>query len=287
MNDLLERLKALRRSLADERKVPAYVIFHDSTLIEMAESRPATLEELRNIKGIGPQKMEDFGELFLKVIRDDLEKNPPQKEESSAEEGTEEPAENEGPFSVIGAIFVDPAKDGVSDEIITDLGKYYSKKAWDRDRSNQRYPEHSAKILAAKDCFEEEILEFVSMIDPLLQDDVYLARVPSHAPGKQLTGIRVVAEEIVAREDGRVDATACLERIYKIAKKSTGGDRSLEVDLNSIRVSEPELIKEKKVLVIDDVTTSGNSLRACRELLLQAGAKRVKMLALGKTVRGT
>ncbi len=76
---------------------------------------------------------------------------------------------------------------------------------------------------------------------------------------------------------------ACLVRHKSIAKKATGGDRSIEVDLNSIRVEDADCIKGKRVLLLDDVTTSGNSLLACRRLLLQAGAADVKMVALGRT----
>lgn len=53
--------------------------------------------------------------------------------------------------------------------------------------------------------------------------------------------------------------------------------------MNSIRVEHAELIQGREVLLLDDVTTSGNSLVACRQLLLEAGAARVKYMALGRT----
>ena len=65
---LLEELKALRRSLANERDVPAYVIFGDRTLIEMAARRPATLDAMRAIHGVGERKLKDFGPAFLQVL---------------------------------------------------------------------------------------------------------------------------------------------------------------------------------------------------------------------------
>lgn len=66
---LLTALKALRRELAVARAAPAYVIFSDRTLIEMAASRPTTEDELSRVKGVGAAKLEAFGEAFLKVLR--------------------------------------------------------------------------------------------------------------------------------------------------------------------------------------------------------------------------
>jgi len=48
--------------------VPAYVIFNDRTLVEMAEKRPATLDEMARIGGVGSKKLERYGDLFLEVI---------------------------------------------------------------------------------------------------------------------------------------------------------------------------------------------------------------------------
>jgi ATP-dependent DNA helicase RecQ len=68
---LLAKLKELRLALAREQKVPAYVVFPDATLIEMARMRPGSLEEMRGISGIGPRKLEQFGPQFLAVTRAD------------------------------------------------------------------------------------------------------------------------------------------------------------------------------------------------------------------------
>src|SRR5213594_227522 len=66
---LFEQLRGLRRRLADERDVPAYVIFSDVTLREMARNYPATPTEFRRIPGLGEQKLKDFAEPFLSEIR--------------------------------------------------------------------------------------------------------------------------------------------------------------------------------------------------------------------------
>lgn len=65
---LLSALKAKRRALAEAQRVPAYVIFPDRTLIEMAETRPQTLDDMARISGVGAKKLESYGEAFLSVI---------------------------------------------------------------------------------------------------------------------------------------------------------------------------------------------------------------------------
>ena len=65
---LLSALKAKRRALAEAARVPAYVIFPDRTLIEMASSRPQDLDAMARIGGVGAKKLESFGAAFLEVI---------------------------------------------------------------------------------------------------------------------------------------------------------------------------------------------------------------------------
>ncbi len=67
--ELFQALRALRKRLADESRVPPYVIFGDATLVEMAATRPGDEMELLNINGVGQIKLERYGSDFLKVIR--------------------------------------------------------------------------------------------------------------------------------------------------------------------------------------------------------------------------
>jgi ATP-dependent DNA helicase RecQ len=66
--ELFARLRALRRHLADERHVPAYMIFSDATLAEMAARRPGTEEELLAVSGVGPKKLALYGGQFLAAL---------------------------------------------------------------------------------------------------------------------------------------------------------------------------------------------------------------------------
>ena len=67
---MFAKLRALRKKLADARRVPAYMVFNDATLQAMAARRPANEDEMRAIPGMGPKKWADYGEIFLAALRD-------------------------------------------------------------------------------------------------------------------------------------------------------------------------------------------------------------------------
>ena len=73
---LLSALKAKRRALAEAARVPAYIVFADRTLIEMAEARPATLDAMARISGVGAKKLDRYGTTFLEVITGQIEAPP-------------------------------------------------------------------------------------------------------------------------------------------------------------------------------------------------------------------
>ena len=66
--DLFERLRAMRLQVARQRGVPPYVIFHDTTLREIARLKPTSMDALRHIYGVGARKAEDLGGLVLEVV---------------------------------------------------------------------------------------------------------------------------------------------------------------------------------------------------------------------------
>lgn len=65
---LFERLRALRRELAEERGVPPYVVFSDATLRELAKARPASRAQMLEVKGVGQAKLDAFGDAFLAAL---------------------------------------------------------------------------------------------------------------------------------------------------------------------------------------------------------------------------
>ena len=72
---LFARLRTLRKALADERRVPAYIVFGDNTLRAMARYYPATVGEMEGIPGMGEKKRAEFGEAFAAEIAAYLQTN--------------------------------------------------------------------------------------------------------------------------------------------------------------------------------------------------------------------
>ena len=66
---LLARLRDLRRTISREEQVPAYIVFADRTLAEMAIRRPVSHDALGQIRGVGPAKLDKYGERFLEIVR--------------------------------------------------------------------------------------------------------------------------------------------------------------------------------------------------------------------------
>lgn len=67
---LFERLRLLRKKIADAQGLPPYVIFHDSTLRLMAQEQPRTLAEFGQLSGVGQRKLQQYGDIFLAAIAD-------------------------------------------------------------------------------------------------------------------------------------------------------------------------------------------------------------------------
>ena len=86
---LLSALKAKRRALAEAAKMPAYIVFNDRTLIEMAERRPQTLDDMARISGVGAKKLEQYGAGFLEVIRGEAEAMHPTRRKLARREAGE------------------------------------------------------------------------------------------------------------------------------------------------------------------------------------------------------
>jgi len=165
-------------------------------------------------------------------------------------------------------------------DVVSYYGSYHPYRVY--GERNPRFDSFSGLILDVKEGMDKGLNYFFSIIDKQISKGVSICIVPSHDPAKTDSGIRKLAQ-MLARS-GRTDATSCLVRHTLIDKLAHGGDRRKEVHLRSISVANRHLVKNREVLLLDDVTTSNNSLWACKELLIQyGGASVVQCLALGQT----
>ncbi|TIN70901.1 MAG: phosphoribosyltransferase [Mesorhizobium sp.] len=170
-----------------------------------------------------------------------------------------------------------------SDNRVVSLGDY---KPWSVHKSEggdfTNYPAHSGHILDVKDNKANGIKHFADALAGRLHDGIAIAVVPSHDPAKKGGGLAGIAAALAA-SGKRIDASQAIVRTKKIEKLAHGGDRSFDVHTASIAVAHPDLIKGRDVLLLDDVHKTGNSLKACKEALMDAGANSVQCAALGST----
>ena len=143
-------------------------------------------------------------------------------------------------------------------------------------------------ILAFKNKDVSAIQYACDQIVPQLGTNFAIAAVPS---SKVISNGSSASHELIRKiirqknDKSIVDAGECLYRTHDIlAQHMQKGRRDPEILLDSLDVRHQELINDMDILVIDDITTSGNSLITARDLLLKHGAKSVIGLAIGKTI---
>lgn len=105
--------------------------------------------------------------------------------------------------------------------------------------------------------------------------------IPSSKQGLQETPMRTIARSLCTFN--RTSGLSCVFRKYTVQKKHDGGPRNLEEEIKSLGTNNHNLIEDRVIVLLDDITTTGTSMLACEELLLSAGAKKVYGLAVAKT----
>ncbi len=81
---LWKNLRRLRKQLADKAGIPAYVVFHDATLMEMLALKPTNLSDMRQISGVGEKKLERYGQQFVDLISASVADKIPQKDKPAS-----------------------------------------------------------------------------------------------------------------------------------------------------------------------------------------------------------
>lgn len=178
-------------------------------------------------------------------------------------------------------VFVNESWNNTGDIVVySNYHKYWL----DRERQikNPLFDVYSSKILDLKEGKISAVRYFYNLLDAEIRKDVTICVVPSSDSEKEETGMRQLGEMLA--ENGRINKVHLLHRKNSIPKLALGGNRSMNVHLNSIEAVEELGAENNIVLLMDDVTTTGNSLYACKEILLEHGAHDVEMFALGKAI---
>ena len=124
--------------------------------------------------------------------------------------------------------------------------------------------------------------ETIEVIDPLKVKDIVIAIAPGHSPESPENFLHPIIGNLIG---GKIkDGRDLLKRTEKVQKATKGGPRDQSLHEKTIKVTDPSKVKNKVVYIIDDVWTTGSTLRACASLMRKAGASDVKLLAVGKTV---
>ena len=178
-------------------------------------------------------------------------------------------------------VFVNEAWNQTGDIVVySNYHKYWL----DRERKikNPLFDVYSGKILDLKEGKMSAVQYFYQLLDPEIRRDVTICVVPSSNSEVKESGIGKLGEMLAG--NGRKNKVYFLRRNKSIDKLATGGNRSMETHMKSISTVLDMDMDNDIVLLMDDVTTTGNSLYACKEILLQNGAREVEMFALGKAI---
>jgi predicted amidophosphoribosyltransferase len=107
--------------------------------------------------------------------------------------------------------------------------------------------------------------------------------VPSSKEGEHSPGLEAILESVTkAHHRLSVEARA-LNRHETIEKLATGGPREVHVHLDSVNVPDEDHVRGKRILLVDDITTTGHSFEGCKRILESAGARDIICLAIAKT----
>lgn len=178
-------------------------------------------------------------------------------------------------------VFVNESWNGTGNIVVySNYHKYWL----DRERKikNPLFDVFSGRILDLKDGKMPAIRYFYNILNEEICQGVTICVVPSSNVEKRESGIAVLGEQLA--QNGRVNKVYYLKRSKNIDKLANGGRRDKMIHMQSIDTVAEMDVTGDIILLMDDVTTTGNSLYACREILLNHGAHSVEMFALGKAI---
>jgi len=159
---------------------------------------------------------------------------------------------------------------------------------WKNGIKNPKFDDFSNMILNYKKDEHRAIMYFYNILDQVIKNDAkyVVLCVPSHEANKVTSNNKII-DMLCKNKSNLVNGSHCLVRYKTVEKLSSGGRREENVHLQSIKLIDEQLLRNQSILIIDDVTTTGNSIKACQRIveLNVASVKTVVCLAFGKTTR--
>lgn len=160
---------------------------------------------------------------------------------------------------------------------------------------NEEEKKQSDRLLKMKRFKNEiEVVRFYELVKnklielDLLNTDTMIALVPGHEASDTNCGATAMIAKRLINIDGMKDGIDLIKRIKTIPKKAySGNDRpKFKDDLESMDINKNIDVSNKKIVILDDITTTGNSLNAARNLLINNGVNEddIILLAIGRTV---
>lgn len=174
-------------------------------------------------------------------------------------------------------------KESFSVENIHYIAPYYRKnKSSYSKEPNPKHDNFSSMILQLKKGAPDGIEFFYPFVKKIETAHHVLCVVPSSRPDSTSSGLKKLVSKLIT--NASQDGIDCLVRHAKV-DPAHWGNRDMNKHFESISVVKPHIIMDQNVILFDDVVTTGNTLMACRKILLDAGARDVQCFALGKTTQ--
>ncbi|MBC8448939.1 MAG: RecQ family ATP-dependent DNA helicase [Chloroflexi bacterium] len=265
---LFETLRAWRLEQARERAIPPFCIFQDQTLWNVVRRRPATLEELIAIKGIGPSKLQDYGEALLEIVQGHAPTTTADAVDAFL--CRPHPRRLSGPWAAGCAL---------------DFHSRFVGDRWERSETGElayRFKYGGERSLAKE--LACRLADFIAAHPDIGPADGIVPVPPS--PGKRTYQPVPALAEALSRQIGvpaladvliKTRATHPQKEMRNLAQKQANV-------AGAFAVQDVGAVRGKRLLVLDDLVDSSMTMAEVTRMLLQAGAARVTVLALTKTI---